>query len=159
MTENIYLTIIEAARISGLDKKNFYNHRDNGFIEIIDVKRGGRRNGGFVERCISFDDMVKVVPAFASLYVSKLQSLYEIDNGLISRSRGFRIIECVRLLDISKQVIHQRIKDRRIVQIACRRNYRKKNEWLILEKDLKKIKSEPIKIGDRILTLFEGVPV
>ena len=107
------------------------------------------------ERCFGFHDVVKLRPKFASLYRSDLLSLFQVvSGGEFMGALAFRIIECVRILNLSKQVIHPRINENKVKQHLLRRKYRDFDEKLILASDLKKIKDEPINIKERILELF-----
>ena len=149
----LFCTVTEFSRISGIPKKSLYNKEASGEFKLIGLVRRGRRNS-FVERCIGFGDMIKLMPRFNSCYFSELLSLFSIENGTMVWKMGFKIIELVRLLNLSKQVIHGRINDGHVKQHLLRRKYRGFDEKLILAKDLKKIRSEPFNLRERILELF-----
>ncbi len=155
MDLELFCTVTEFSRISGIPKKSLYNKEASGVFKLVDVVRRGRRNS-FVERCIGFEDMVELMPRFDSCYLSELISLFEMTNngsGLHGRLM-FSIIEVVRILDISKQVVHGRLQSGVIKKHLCRRNFRTFDERLILASDLKKIRSDPFNLRERILELF-----
>lgn len=160
---NLFCTVTEFSRISGIPKKSLYNKEGNGNFSLVEVVRRGRRMN-FTERCIGFKDMCKLWPKargwsrFESCYRSELISLFQTDSGnpfeIISGSLAFSIIELVRMLDLSKQSIHSRLKSGVVTKQVRRRNFRDFDERLILGSDLRKIKDEPFNIKERILELF-----
>lgn len=158
MDLELFCTVTEFSRISGIPKKSLYNKEGSGDIALVDVVRRGRRNS-FAERCIEFGDMVKLMPVFGSCYRSYLISLFQMEpchkcDGTLNGSLAFSIIELVRILNISKQVIHGRINTGAVTKQKRRRNFRDFDERLILGSDVKKIKDEPFNVKDRILELF-----
>jgi len=150
---NLFCTVTEFSRISGIPKKSLYNKEGKGTLRLVDVVRRGRRRD-ITERCIGFDDMCKLVPTFGSLYRSQLLSLFQYEGFLPTDPLAFSIIELVRILDLSKQAIHGRINSGKVMKRVRRRNFRDFDERLILDSDLRKIKDEPFNIKDRILELF-----
>ena len=150
---NLFCTVTEFSRISGIPKKSLYNKEGKGVFGLVDVIRRGRRMD-ITERCIEFDDMVKLMPAFNSLYRSKLLSLFQVQGSGLADIFAFRIIDVVRILNLSKQVIHGRITSGRITLHSVKRNYRDFNEKCILGRTLPEIKNEPFNLKDRILELF-----
>ena len=162
MDLELFCTVTEFSRISGIPKKSLYNKEANGDFKLIGLVRRGRRNS-FIERCIGFGDMVELWPRgrgwsrFDSCYRSELISLFQIVNSkgeIIEGGLAFSIIDIVRILDISKQVVHSRLQSGVIRKQLCRRNFRNFDEWLIMAADLKKIRSEPFNIRERILEMF-----
>lgn len=149
----LFCTVTEFSRISGIPKKSLYNKEEKGEFSLVDVVRRGRRNS-FVERCIGFGDMVKLMPRFNSCYRSELISLFRVVGVQLPLDMAFSIIEVVRILDISKQVVHGRLQSGAITKHLCRRLHRNFDERLIFLSDVKKIRSEPFNIRERILELF-----
>ena len=154
MTENIelFLTITETSRITGFPKRSLMN-KEPKEIKRVSVVRRGRRSD-VIESCFPFEDVVKLRPKFTSLYRSDLLSLFCLSQRVSTSCLAFRIIEVVRLLDISKQAVHDKINLGAVEQFDLRRNFRDFDERLILASDLKLIKSEPLNIKERILELF-----
>lgn len=146
-TEKFFFSVTEASRLTGIDKKGIYN-RANKDIELISSPRYGRK---FAEMLISFDDVVTLSPAFNSLYQGLVIRLFTLfgETGL-----AFRINEVTWLLGLSNQWVFKQIKEGTVPVFWGRREHRSNHEKLILAQDLRKLKSEPMNIKEKVFELF-----
>ena len=121
---------------------------------------------------ISFDDVVTLSPDSTMKNVSVSSSLREFNSlravwiGVyLNRAMrlftlfgetglAFRVNEVTWLLGLSNQWVFKQIKEGTVPVFLGRREHRKHDENLILAQDLRKLKSEPVNIKERLFELF-----
>ncbi len=146
---NYFFSVTETSRLTGIDKKGIYNRCMKG-IPLGPERRKGRK---FDEAVIPFEGIVAMCPEFANNTFTKILSLFSLENG---GGFAFRINEATRILGLSNQWIHKKIKEGNVATIVARRNYRVSDEKLIHWSHLSNLKQISFdELRKRVLELFE----
>jgi len=122
---SLYFTVTEASRLTGVAKATLYRKHKHLFIEAV---RHGRRNR-FKETLVSFGNM-------QTICFVDLGAVFDYYRLKKSSRFGFRINEASRLIGKSRQWIDSKIKDGTLRLRKGRRNYRTKDEPIIMAQDL-----------------------
>lgn len=150
---NLYFSVTEASRLTGIDKKGIYNRcggSDNRIVLVDNVRKGRK----FAEAVIPFEGIVAMRPEFEHDFGMSIIRLFSIPQ----HGMAFRVNELTRILGLSNQWIQKQIKEGKIKITKNRfgRYGRTKTESLIHWTELRHLKDISFEqLQERVLELFE----